>query len=141
MPTATLQEVAQLAETLPNPDKLALVDRLLKSMRQEVTVNQVQVGSDLAMPDQPPVVAKANGSVAPPREFSDAPDPQRKRELQWIEAHRADYAGQYVAIEDDFVICHGTDGRQVLDEAYRAGVKIPFVVRVEAADEPPFGGW
>ena len=71
----------------------------------------------------------------------DKPDPLRRREYQWINEHRNEYAGQYVVVEGDQLVAHGNDGRQTLADARKAGIKIPFIARIEASDEPPFGGW
>ena len=63
------------------------------------------------------------------------------RELRWIERHRSEYAGQWVAVRGDRLISSGTDGREVYEAARAAGDERPFVTRVEAADELPFAGW
>lgn len=63
------------------------------------------------------------------------------RELRWIEEHRAEYAGQWVAVRGDRLLSSGTDGRQVYEAARAAGDERPFVTRVESADELPFAGW
>lgn len=68
-------------------------------------------------------------------------DPMRRQEYQWIREHRDEYSGQYVVVEGDQLVAHGKDGRQVLAAARQAGIRIPFIVRLEAPDEPPFGGW
>jgi hypothetical protein len=69
------------------------------------------------------------------------PDPERRREQQWLLQHGEEYAGQWVALNGDCLLSHGSDGRLVLSEARRVGVAVPFVVRVENPDELPFGGW
>lgn len=63
------------------------------------------------------------------------------RELHWIKEHRAEYAGQWVAVRGDRLISSGPDGRQVYEAARAAGDERPFVTRVEPADELPFAGW
>jgi Family of unknown function (DUF5678) len=63
------------------------------------------------------------------------------RELRWIEEHRAEYAGQWVAVRGDRLLSNGTDGRQVYEAARAAGEERPFVTRVQPADELPFAGW
>lgn len=63
------------------------------------------------------------------------------RELRWIKEHRAEYAGQWVAVRGDRLISSGPDGRQVYEAARSAGDESPFVTRVEPADELPFAGW
>ena len=63
------------------------------------------------------------------------------RELRWIEKHRSEYAGQWVAVRGDRLLSSGTDGRQVYEAARAAGDDRPFVTRVAPADELPFAGW
>jgi len=63
------------------------------------------------------------------------------RELRWIEEHRSEYAGQWVAVRGDRLLSSGTDGREVYKAARAAGDERPFVTRVEQADELPFAGW
>jgi hypothetical protein len=63
------------------------------------------------------------------------------RELRWIKEHRAEHAGQWVAVRGDRLISSGPDGRQVYEAARAAGDERPFVTRIEPADELPFAGW
>lgn len=63
------------------------------------------------------------------------------RELRWIEEHRVEYAGQWVAVRGDRLLGSGPDGRQVYEAARAAGDERPFVTRVEPVGELPFAGW
>ena len=63
------------------------------------------------------------------------------RELHWIEEHRAEYAGQWVAVRGDRLLSSGSDGREVYRAARAAGDERPFVTRVEPIGELPFAGW
>lgn len=63
------------------------------------------------------------------------------RELRWIEEHRAEYAGQWVAVRGDQLLASGPDGRRVYEAARAAGDERPFVTRVEPVGELPFAGW
>lgn len=63
------------------------------------------------------------------------------RELRWIEEHRAEYAGEWVAVRGDKLLGSGTDGRRVYEAARAAGDERPFVTRVEPNGELPFAGW
>ncbi len=63
------------------------------------------------------------------------------RELRWIEEHRAEYAGQWVAVRGDKLLSSGSDGREVYEAARAAGDERPFVTRVEPIGELPFAGW
>jgi len=63
------------------------------------------------------------------------------RELRWIEEHRSEYVGQWVAVRGDWLLSSGPNGKEVYDAARAAGDESPFVTRIEPADELPFGGW
>ena len=63
------------------------------------------------------------------------------RELRWIEEHRSEYAGQWVAVRGDRLLSSGPNGKEVYEAARAAGDECPFVTRVEPADELPFAGW
>ncbi|MEW6209935.1 MAG: DUF5678 domain-containing protein [Acidobacteriota bacterium] len=64
-----------------------------------------------------------------------------RKARRWIEEHRAEYLGQWVAIEGDRLISHGSNAVEVHNEAKAAGIEIPFVVRVIEEKEPFFAGW
>ncbi|MFN7945887.1 MAG: DUF5678 domain-containing protein [Blastocatellia bacterium] len=59
---------------------------------------------------------------------------QYQQARQWIAEHRAEYLGQWVVLEGDQLISHGTDGSQVYDQAKAAGIKAPFLVQI--VEEP-----
>lgn len=61
--------------------------------------------------------------------------------MKWIDEHRAEFAGQWVCLEGDRLIAHGTDVLTVHAEARAAGIKAPFVEQV--LDEPEYylEGW
>ena len=63
------------------------------------------------------------------------------RELRWIEEHRSEYTGQWVAVRGDRLLSSGPNAKEVYERARAAGDKSPFVTRVEPADELPFAGW
>ena len=63
------------------------------------------------------------------------------RELRWIDEHRLEYAGQWVAVRGDRLLSSGPDGATVYEAARAAGDERPFVTRVKPADDLPFAGW
>ena len=70
------------------------------------------------------------------------PAPDRRREYEWLQEHRHEYAGQYVALAGHQLLAHGADGKTVLAEAEATGEALPYIVRIENADETAFwGGW
>lgn len=72
---------------------------------------------------------------------NEQPDPQRAQEYAWLREHRAEYAGQYVALYGEQLIAHGRDGREVLRQAKAAGFPRALMIYVEALETAPFGGW
>lgn len=67
--------------------------------------------------------------------------PDCSRELQWINEHREEYLGQWVALSGDLLISHGNDAREVANAARTAGIETPFLAQVDPIEELPFGGW
>lgn len=65
----------------------------------------------------------------------------RAKESAWIDRHRDEYLGQWVAIEGDTLIAHGTNPRQVYLAAREAGITAPFIERVEKRQDAFMGGW
>jgi predicted exporter len=116
METDLLNQIKQQSVLLSLPEKQDLADFLAR-----------QVQNDLSELKQ-----SANGSK---------PNKIRILEREWLNENRAAFAGQWVALDGDELLSHGTDGRQVYVEAKAKGVKVPFVVHLEAEDELPFGGW
>lgn len=64
-----------------------------------------------------------------------------EREHAWVEAHRDEYLGQWVAVDGNKLVAHGTNPRQVYLAAREAGIEVPYVVRVHEREEPFTGGW
>ena len=64
-----------------------------------------------------------------------------ERENAWLETHRDEYLGQWVAVEGDSLVAHGTNPREVYLAARESGVEVPYLVRVENREEPFTGGW
>lgn len=116
METDLLNQIKQQSVSLSLTEKQDLVDFLAEQLRGNV----------------PAIEVAANGVEA---------DKLRVREREWIEKHRAEFAGQWVALSGDKLLSHGINGREVYAQAKAKGVKVPFVVHLESSDELPFGGW
>lgn len=63
-----------------------------------------------------------------------------RRALKWIDEHREEYDGQFVVLDGDKLIAHGTDAEALYAEARAKGIQTPFVKRIKAKILP-FGGW
>lgn len=62
-------------------------------------------------------------------------------EAAWLEQHRDEYAGQWVALDGDRLISASASAREVYDAAEAAGIVDALIVRVEPRDALPFAGW
>jgi len=63
-----------------------------------------------------------------------------RRALKWIEDHKEEFDGEFVLLEGENLIAHGTDPKPLYDLAREKGIETPFVKRIKAK-ELPFGGW
>lgn len=64
-----------------------------------------------------------------------------REEQQWLERHRAEFAGEWVALDGGRLLSHGADARAVYEVARNLGIAAPLLMKVELPDELPFGGW
>ena len=67
--------------------------------------------------------------------------PTNEQERVWINAHRDQYLGQWVALDGDHLVAHGTDAKKVYDEAREQGITAPYLVHVTPRVEAYVGGW
>lgn len=63
------------------------------------------------------------------------------REAAWLEQHREEYAGQWVALDGERLVAASTNAKEVLAAARAAGVADALIVRVESRDALPFAGF
>ena len=77
--------------------------------------------------------AKALAPLSSPNRFA--------QEMAWVQVHRAEFAGQWVALDGEQLLAYGTDAREVFAAARESGVHEPLVLKIEATDALPFGGW
>ncbi len=59
-------------------------------------------------------------------------------EYQWIEEHRDEYAGQWVALKGNQLISHGPRGIEVMEAARRAGHPDAFLKLILSAEESKY---
>lgn len=62
-------------------------------------------------------------------------------ERAWIEAHRDEYLGQWVALDGDRLIAHGSDAKKVYEEARAQGTIAPYLAHVDPKVAAYIGGW
>ena len=68
------------------------------------------------------------------------PEPDPEPNLRWIEAHKTDYAGQWVALDGDRLISAADTEREVANAARLDGAYLPLIVYLPHPDEPAFVG-
>ncbi|MGH9840027.1 MAG: DUF5678 domain-containing protein [Blastocatellia bacterium] len=64
------------------------------------------------------------------------PDPAPA--MAWLNQHRAEYGGQWVALDGDRLIAHGPDSEVVFNAAKADGAYLPLVTYIEPVDAPSF---
>jgi hypothetical protein len=69
------------------------------------------------------------------------PHIDRSSEMAWIALHRQEYVGQWVALDGDRLIAHGTDPISFRDTVRSTGVKRPFIVHIHEEPDAFTGGW
>src|SRR5579864_1318557 len=70
-----------------------------------------------------------------------APAQSRAIESNWVDRHRDMYLGQWVAVEGDTLIAHGTHAREVYLAARQAGIASPYIVHITPKVDAYIGGW
>lgn len=63
------------------------------------------------------------------------------KELQWLKEHRADYIGQWVALDGECLLAHGDNAVAVYEAALQKGIESPVLVQIQSEENVPFGGW
>lgn len=91
---------------------------------------------------------KVDEIISETRKAKRSKDERLQKELEdyakakkWIEENREKYLNQWVCLEGDRLIAHGTDGREVYRKARAAGIEIPFIKRIIEEPEAFVGGW
>jgi hypothetical protein len=119
MSTLTAETVFRLIEQLP-PAEQDKLEHLLEQRRA-------------GQAPEPP---------RPPRDkrLPDRPMKDRTREMNWLAAHRHEYAGQWVALDGDRLIAASPSRLEISAAVKAAGAHLPLIHRIAAPDEPlPMG--
>jgi len=64
------------------------------------------------------------------------PDPAPA--MEWLRVHSKEYGGEWVALDGDRLIAHGTDAMEVYAAAEADGAYLPMIKYIEPADALPF---
>lgn len=115
MSTITLENILHQVEQLPPVEQLRLAH--LIEERQ-------------AHPNKPPLDQRVPC----------APMPDRTRERRWVEEHKREYAGQWVALDGDQLLAASFVQQEVWDAVSADTLNPPLVLRIPAPDDLPYIG-
>jgi hypothetical protein len=65
-------------------------------------------------------------------------EPKDEAAFKWINAHSAEYQGQWVALDGDRLLAHGANLTEVATAARTTGVELPLLHLVEPPREYPY---
>jgi len=108
----TAEQIIETVRTLPEPERNKFFV-LIEAEKNKATIND----NDLEQKNE-----------------------KFRRALQWVEENKEEYDGQFVLLEGNKLIAHGTNPKELYETARTNGIEIPFVKRIKAKDLP-FGGW
>ena len=63
-----------------------------------------------------------------------------KKAEKWLTENRERYMNEWVCLEGDELVAHGTDALEVDRRAREAGIEAPFLEHI-VEEKYPFGGW
>jgi len=69
-----------------------------------------------------------------------APMPDRTREFAWIEEHKLEYAGQWVALDGDHLVAASPDRLDISAAIKAASTRRPLIHRISSPDDLPYIG-
>lgn len=117
MSTMTAETILTLIEQLPSTERIRL--RQLLARRQAESAEA-----------KPPL----------DRRVPCEPMKDRTREMKWIEEHKHEYAGQWVALDGARLIAASHIQQEVWDAVKTDGVELPLVHRIPSPDDLPYIG-
>lgn len=114
MSEITFEQVLSQVKALPPQDRVKLREYLSAQSEKDKTIEE----------------ALERARACATRDLS--------AEYRWIEEHRDEYAGQWVALKGDQLISSGLRGKETYDAAVAAGDPDAFMLFVEPRDDRPF---
>ena len=137
MPSFTFEQIVEAINSLPLQDQVKLRDWLNqvaadKEIERRGSLDGgVKNASDINA--IPPITMRRVTPIAPERGI--------EKEMKWLREHRAKYANQWVALDEDRLISAGRSAKEVHAAAKAAGVPHALIVLVEPPDRLPFAGF
>ncbi|MFN0112206.1 MAG: DUF5678 domain-containing protein [Blastocatellia bacterium] len=118
------QTVEMTAENI-----LTLIERLPSTER-------TRLDHLLSQPHAEPIKTK------PPRDkrVPSQPMPDRDEELEWVEQHKHEYPGQWVALDGNRLVAASSNRIEISDAVKADGAKLPLILRIPSPDDLPYIG-
>ena len=117
MSTLTAESILKLIDQLPSTERARLNQLLARRQAEPAEA-------------KPPLDKRVPGK----------PMKDRTLELKWIEEHKHEYAGQWVALEGDRLIAASPIRAEISAAVKADGAKLPLIHRIASPDEPlPIG--
>lgn len=111
MQDVTLENVYKQAKQLPPEEQQKLIDAISVRLKRKPLGKRVQPS---------------------------VPYKDRSREHQWLRENSRNYIGQWVVLEGDQLLAHGTNAKEVFAAADATGIDRPLHFFVEDPDLPTF---
>lgn len=112
---SNLEQIIEGVKSLPFDD----LNRLSEVIDEERRLKQIDEGKQIKLQEK---IAKF------------------KKAEEWLAENREKYMNQWVCLEGDKLIAHGSDALAVDREAREAGIQAPFLEHI-VEEKYPFGGW
>ena len=117
MSTLTAESILKLIDQLPSTERVRLNQLLARRQAESATAK--------------PTLDKRVPCM---------PMKDRTREMKWIEEHKHEYAGQWVALDGDRLIAASPVRAEISVAVKADGAKLPLIHRIASPDEPlPIG--
>jgi len=120
MSTITVENILQQIIQLPPAEQIRLAHLIEEQRIEEPQAKPGKAPLDKRVPAQP--------------------TPDRTREWQWIESHKQEYAGQWVALEGDRLVASSPNRSDISAALKTAGAKRPLIHRISSPDDLPYIG-
>lgn len=113
----TAESIMTMIEQLPSTERARLTE-LIKEQETE------------------PIKAKAPRDKRVPSQRM----PDRTKEMDWVEQHKHEYHGQWVALDGDRLVA-ASPNRMEISAAIKAdGANLPLILRIPSPDDLPYIG-
>lgn len=111
-------------------------ENILKLIEELPTNERARLQQMLAQAETAPVKAKAPRDKRVPCE----PMPDDKLERQWVQDHKHEYPGQWVALDGDRLIAASANRMEISAAVKADSAKLPLILHIPSPDDLPFMG-